>query len=69
MTFQAILIVLVAGTAGLLVVIGRAISAANFGRHLRAARVSAPARSPAEHGSVHAGGLAQRRAARDNIPG
>jgi len=67
MTLQAILIVLVAGTAGVLVVIGRAISAANFGRQLRAVRVSAPARSPAEHGSVHAGDLAQLRARSDSI--
>jgi hypothetical protein len=69
MSFQAILIVLVAGTAGVLVVIGRAISASNFGRQLRAVRVSAPARTPAEHGSVHAGDLAQRRAARDSSRG
>jgi hypothetical protein len=69
MTFGAILIVLVAGTAGVLVVIGRAISAANFGRHLRAARVSAPARSPAEHGSVHAGDLGLYRAGGDSIRG
>jgi hypothetical protein len=69
MTFQAILFIIVAGSAGMLVVIGRAISAANFGRHLRAARVSAPTRSPAGHGPVHAGDLVQRRAGDDSVRG
>jgi len=59
MTFQAILIItlIVAGVTSLLIAVGRAISAAQFGRSLRAARVSVPTRSPAEHGAHHAGDL------------
>jgi hypothetical protein len=58
MTFQAILIITVAGATTLLIAVGRAISAANFGRSLRAARVSEPTWSPAEHGPQPAGDLA-----------
>jgi hypothetical protein len=47
MTYDALLILLVAGSVGVLVAIGRTISAANFGRQLRAARASIPTRSPA----------------------
>jgi hypothetical protein len=62
MTSQALLIILVAGSVGALIAIGRTISAANFGRQLRAARASTPTRSPAGRGSVHAGDLVRRRA-------
>jgi hypothetical protein len=58
MTFQAILIIAVVGSTSVLIAVGRAISAANFGRSLRAARVSVPTRSLAEHGPPHAGDLA-----------
>jgi hypothetical protein len=58
MTYQAILIITVAGVTSMLVAVARAISAAQFGRSLRAARVSAPTRSPADHGPQHAGDLA-----------
>jgi hypothetical protein len=58
MTYQAILIITVAGATSMLIAVGRAISAAQFGRSLRAARVSAPTRSPADHGPHHAGDLA-----------
>ena len=57
MTFQAIVIIALVGATGLLIAVGRAISAAQFGRSLRAARVSEPTRSPAEHGPHHAGDL------------
>jgi len=58
MTFLAILIVTVVGATSMLIAVGRAVSAAQFGRSLRAARVSAPTRSPADHGPDHAGDLA-----------
>jgi hypothetical protein len=48
MTFQAILIIAVVGATSVLIAVGRAISAAQFGRSLRAAHVEVPARSPAE---------------------
>jgi hypothetical protein len=67
MTYDALLILLVAGSVGVLVAIGRTISAANFGRQLRAARASIPTRSPARHGSAYAGGLVRRRDAGDTI--
>jgi hypothetical protein len=53
MTFQAILIIALVGATSLLIAVGRAISAANFGRGLRAALVSEPTRSPAEHDPHH----------------
>jgi hypothetical protein len=57
MTFQAILIIALVGATGVLIAVGRAISAAQFGRSLRAARVSEPTRSPTQHGPRHAGDL------------
>jgi hypothetical protein len=57
MTFQAILIIALVGAISVLIAVGRAISAAQFGRSLRAARVSEPTRSPVEHGPHHAGDL------------
>jgi hypothetical protein len=58
MTFQAILIITVAGAACVMIAVGRAISAADIGRSLRPAHVSEPTRSPAEHGPERAGDLA-----------
>jgi len=58
MTFQAILIIAVVGAASVLIAVGRAVSAAKFGRSLRAAHVPAPARSPVVRGPDHAGDLA-----------
>jgi hypothetical protein len=58
MTFLAILVIAVVGVTSVLIAVGRAISAAQFGRSLRAAHVPAPARSPAEHDPRHAGDLA-----------
>jgi hypothetical protein len=58
MTFQAILIIAVVGAISVLIAVGRAISAAQFGRSLRAACVPPPARSSAEHDPHHAGDLA-----------
>jgi len=58
MTFQAILIIAVVGAISVLIAVGRAISAAQFGRSLRAAYVPPPARSSAEHDPHHAGDLA-----------
>ena len=57
MTFQAILIIALVAAISLLIAVGRAISAAQFGRSLRAARVSEPTRSPAELGPHHAADL------------
>jgi hypothetical protein len=58
MTLQAILIIAVLGAISVLIAVGRAVSAAQFGRSLRAAHVPAPVRSQGEHDPHHAGDLA-----------